>query len=287
MIAAVDTSQLIVYTETGTSYLQLSERSIWTFGRSKSNTVQLDDPWASRYHAQLEVLGGQFYYFVDLQSRNGSLINNQLVIEPVLLKNGDHISIGQTKLIFEHNVGALGDQQSDQPVPEVLMLHDIPFQEEFWQEVLHFQNIEVLSVSSGTEFTHQIDLYAAANTLPKVLLIDVRAYQGNPYYFCRWCRRKYPQVLIFLIDSLRQDVSKFEYQVAVKNGAIKLFPAIHMNDIHLNISKILLQVNAVLTALDKKNIGETVLFSFHRLLSNRSVQNASMTLVNLTTEHTL
>jgi pSer/pThr/pTyr-binding forkhead associated (FHA) protein len=281
MTTSGDSPRLIIYAENDTQYLQLSERSIWTFGRGKANTVKISDACSSRYHAQLEVVEGKFYYFVDLGSRNGSLVNDRLIMEPELLKNGDRISIGSTTMIFENNLEGSANQESTHPSHEVLMLHSSPSQEEFWQEILHSQGIGFFSATSDGEFSNQIDLQATSNTLPKVLLVDIRAYQGNPYYFCRWCRRKYPEVLIFLSDSSRQDISVFESQVAGKNGASALLAAIDRDDLHLDIAKILTQVNSILVALGRGNISNTELFAILRLLSNRPIPNASMTLVSL------
>jgi pSer/pThr/pTyr-binding forkhead associated (FHA) protein len=275
MEMSVNTPKLILYTERGVESLTLSERSIWTFGRGKKNVVQLSDPCSSRYHAQLEIIG-QFYYYVDLNSRNGSLVNDHPVTEPVLLKNGDRISIGDTTIIFEHN-SETGPEKSAQPL-QVLMLHSSTLQGEVWQEVLRTLKVSIFWTTSDNDFTNQIDLDAAANRLPQLLLIDVRAYNGNPYYFCRWCHNKYPKLLIVLIDSIREDISNLECQVAIKNGAVKLFSAIQNKDLRLNFSKITTQVNDVLIALGNETVTEDTLIPILRMLEDPSNYDASATM---------
>jgi len=279
MEISVNTPKLILYTERGVESLTLSDRSVWTFGRSKKNAVQITDPWASRYHAQIEIIG-QFYYYVDLQSRNGSLVNDRPVTEPVLLKNGDRVSIGGMSMIFEHDLDA-GSEKSAQPL-QVLMLQSSTLQGEVWQEVLQTLQVSVLWVTSDNEFTTQIDIDAAANRLPQILLIDVRAYNGNPYYFCRWCHNKYPKVLIFLIDSIREDISNLECQVAIKSGALQLFPSIQNKDSRLNFSKITKQVNDVLIALGNEAVKVDTIAPILRMLEDSSNYDSSATLFSAT-----
>jgi pSer/pThr/pTyr-binding forkhead associated (FHA) protein len=278
MEISVNTPKLILYTERGVESLTLSDRPIWTFGRSKKNAVQITDPCASRYHAQVEVIG-QFYYYVDLKSRNGSLVNDRPVTEPVLLKNGDRVSIGGMSMIFEHNSDTTGSEKSVKPL-QVLMLQSSTLQGEVWQEILQALKISVLWATSDNEFTTQIDLDAAANRLPQLLMIDVRAYNGNPYYFCRWCHNKYPKVSIILIDSSREEISSLECQVAIKSGAKTIFSGIQNKDLRLNFFKITKQVNDVLNTLGNEPIKEDTITPVLRMLEDRSNYESSATLFN-------
>jgi pSer/pThr/pTyr-binding forkhead associated (FHA) protein len=279
MEISVNTPKLILHTERGIESITLSDRSIWTFGRSKKNAVPITDPCASRYHAQIEIIG-QFYYYVDLQSRNGSLVNDRPVTEPVLLKNGDRVSIGGMSMIFEHNLDT-GPEKSAQPL-QVLMLQSSALQGEVWQEILQTLKISVLWATSDNEFTTQIDLDAAANRLPQLLMIDVRAYNGNPYYFCRWCHNKYPNVSIILIDSSREEISNLECQVAIKSGAKTIFSGIQNKDLRLNYFKITKQVNDVLLALGNDPIKEDIIAPILRMLEDRSNYESSTTLFTST-----
>jgi hypothetical protein len=69
-----------------------------TIGRASDNDVIVDDPMVSRHHCQLKVQHGA-YGFVDLGSRNGSMVNGQPVQE-VALGPGDVIQIGSTTIEF-------------------------------------------------------------------------------------------------------------------------------------------------------------------------------------------
>ena len=76
---------------------QISDRAI--LGRQSDNSVPLQDIKASRQHT-LIFLEEDYYYIEDLQSRNGTLVNNKPVTRQRLFHQ-DHISIGSTILLFE------------------------------------------------------------------------------------------------------------------------------------------------------------------------------------------
>jgi pSer/pThr/pTyr-binding forkhead associated (FHA) protein len=244
--------------------LTLTGRTVWTFGRGKKSTVQLDDPNASRVHAQLAIYPDSNCYFVDLKSRNGTLINGEPAITPKLLNHGDCISIGNTVLVFEKPLQHGLEKVSISSEARVFMLHASAAQAIFWQEILAFQGIGVSKEISVSEFKGRIDLNAASGNLSKVLLIDVRAYQGDCYQFCRWIRQKYPQHQTFLVDSKRRTVSSLERQVAIKNGAVNQFPAMSRRDLVLNSTEVLRQVNEILQVLEAKLIEKEELLSILR-----------------------
>jgi pSer/pThr/pTyr-binding forkhead associated (FHA) protein len=264
-LCPIDPPQLMIETQEGVETLALSGRTIWTFGRSKKNTVRLNDPNASRIHAQLAIYPDNTFYFIDLKSRNGTFINDEPVTTPQRLNHGDRICIGDTTLVFEHFLESGLDQTPSDAHPTVLMLHASSAQALFWQELLVFQNVSVLKEMSVPEFKQQIDLIEHSETSsPKVLLIDVRAYEGDCYQFCRWVCQKYSQYQIFLTDSKRNIVSGLERQVAIKNGAVNQFPAMSRRDLVLNSAEVLRQVNEVLQVLETKLIEKEELLSILR-----------------------
>lgn len=73
---------------------------VTTIGRASYSTIPLDSQFASNEHAQLLYRQGQ-WWLEDRQSRNGTLINDVVVAEPVLLTSGDLIMIGDIQLQFE------------------------------------------------------------------------------------------------------------------------------------------------------------------------------------------
>ncbi len=246
--------QLIIHDNESVETLTLSGMTIWTFGRSKESTVQIQDLMASRIHAQIEAHQNDQYVFVDLSSRNGTLINDEPITKPQLLKNGDRICIGSTVLVFEQVLESRLEKDLSCPNKQVFMLHASAAQTAFWQEILAFRDISIVKEISVSEFKKHIDFGTASGKSSKVLLMDVRAYEGDCYQLCRWIRQKYPQHKIFLTDSKRRTLSGLERQVAIKNGALDQFPAMSRRDLVLNSAEVLRQVNEVLQILDSQLI---------------------------------
>ncbi len=81
--------------EFGQEPLEIEIKSgLITLGRAPDNAVALvSDSNVSRYHAEIERRGANFY-LVDLNSRNGSFVNDEPVDGERRLQNGDKISLG-------------------------------------------------------------------------------------------------------------------------------------------------------------------------------------------------
>jgi len=71
-------------------------------GRSKDCDVQIDDPGASRRHAELRQ-EGTAYWIVDLDSTNGLEVNG-LRTQRAKLDHGDKITIGSTEISFRRDL---------------------------------------------------------------------------------------------------------------------------------------------------------------------------------------
>jgi pSer/pThr/pTyr-binding forkhead associated (FHA) protein len=78
----------------------LPEGGSLTIGRRKTNDVVIEDPAVSGHHAKIDSLGERFV-LIDLQSKNGSFVNEQL-IHSHWLKHEDLITIGGHALIFSY-----------------------------------------------------------------------------------------------------------------------------------------------------------------------------------------
>src|SRR5215211_6471439 len=69
-----------------------------TIGREEGNVVRLNDERVSRFHAKIQEDHGEVV-LTDLDSTNGTSVNG----EPVqlrLLRPGDQVSLGRSKLLF-------------------------------------------------------------------------------------------------------------------------------------------------------------------------------------------
>lgn len=71
-----------------------------SIGREMGNDVVVtSDRTLSRQHALVQFINGKFYV-QDLQSKNGTRLNGAAVSSLQLLKSGDELSVGLTRLIF-------------------------------------------------------------------------------------------------------------------------------------------------------------------------------------------
>lgn len=77
-----------------------------TIGRTADNAVIIDDRLASRVHCEIR-WSQQGYLIRDLQSRNGTTLNQDPVEQPTLLVDGDEIGLGNATLRFYANPQAL------------------------------------------------------------------------------------------------------------------------------------------------------------------------------------
>lgn len=75
------------------------QNKVTTIGREEAD-IFLSDPFVSRRHAQISRKKQQ-YFLQDLNSTNGTLVNNQAA-NGHLLSDGDIIEIGYTTLVFRY-----------------------------------------------------------------------------------------------------------------------------------------------------------------------------------------
>ena len=76
----------------------LLKDAVVNIGRSRDNEIVLDDPYASRHHAQLRLRFGVYTLF-DTQSQGGLLVNDVAVREH-RLQPGDVIKLGKTQMVY-------------------------------------------------------------------------------------------------------------------------------------------------------------------------------------------
>src|SRR5246127_5241162 len=69
-----------------------------TIGREEGNHLRLNDERVSRYHAKVQLDGGDLI-LTDLESTNGTRVNGN-VVQIRRLRIGDRISVGRSLLLF-------------------------------------------------------------------------------------------------------------------------------------------------------------------------------------------
>jgi len=94
-----------------TMRVEFGEKSILQFGRDSGNDVVLDTPIVSRFHAQIERIG-QRYRIRDLNSSNGTFVNEERIAEEIWLSRDDTIRIGPHRFVMGEDALAQYDETS-------------------------------------------------------------------------------------------------------------------------------------------------------------------------------
>lgn len=81
-------------------------------GRSRTNAITLSDGKVSRNHARLDPIRST-YILTDLGSANGTFVNGVRITQPVRLRDGDVVQVGDTQLVF-HTRPSAPIPQADQ-----------------------------------------------------------------------------------------------------------------------------------------------------------------------------
>jgi len=90
----------------GNAWLQSADGETWPLignfhlGRSPENDVVIDHPKASRQHTAIHAQDDTEFWLLDLGSRNGTYLNEQRLLHPKLLRDGDQISVGGRAFTF-------------------------------------------------------------------------------------------------------------------------------------------------------------------------------------------
>lgn len=72
-----------------------------TIGRDESNTICIKDRFLSKFHARI-ILDENIYFLEDLNSANGTYLNDEEVKDAIELKSGDIIRLGQLQFLFNN-----------------------------------------------------------------------------------------------------------------------------------------------------------------------------------------
>ena len=111
-------AKLVVLSEgmTGQSYELKVDKT--TIGRVEDNTFQIAQPSISSHHAEV-LLRGSEVVIKDLNSTNGTFINNQQITGEAVLKPGQVLRLGQVEIRLESGAPAA---PSKKPVDSTMVI---------------------------------------------------------------------------------------------------------------------------------------------------------------------
>src|SRR5579872_7420386 len=114
-------AKLVVLSEgmTGQSYELKVDKT--TIGRVEDNTFQIAQPSISSHHAEV-LLRGSEVVIKDLNSTNGTFINNQQITGEAVLKPGQVLRLGQVEIRLESGAPAA---PSKKPVDSTMVISKI------------------------------------------------------------------------------------------------------------------------------------------------------------------
>ena len=115
-------------TITGPTHLIFDLQEKTRLGRSEPNDIILNSDSVSRFHAEINYDGNN-YIITDLNSENGTFINNQRIRKATVLKDEDKIGLGQDaslrislsdepQISVEHSSNLTEDTEADTIVPK-------------------------------------------------------------------------------------------------------------------------------------------------------------------------
>lgn len=100
-VVLADTAYLVTNLIAGKTQPISNPSNYWVFGRDRHASVAITDKRLSRRHAAIRYnQKKQQFELLDLKSRNGSFINEEQIVQPQSLKDGDRIRLGGVGFTF-------------------------------------------------------------------------------------------------------------------------------------------------------------------------------------------
>ncbi|MDR0622771.1 MAG: sigma 54-interacting transcriptional regulator [Deltaproteobacteria bacterium] len=174
-------AELVAFREDRLGFrFRLPERAM--LGRSAECDLILFDRSASRRHAEI-TLSGDTYFIEDLNSTNGTLVNDLPISEKLPLKPFDCVKIGQEIYIFEPYLDVITG-----PAPAALILNAV---NESQRHILSIPAIEAASSVSQAQAAYLVELnhalcQAVPETVTKVLLDFLESRLGATSVSILW-----------------------------------------------------------------------------------------------------
>jgi pSer/pThr/pTyr-binding forkhead associated (FHA) protein len=81
-------------------HFALAAHKLVDVGRDEECTFQIVDPLVSRHHLQVRAANDGAHVLLDSGSANSVMVNAVRIVAETVLKDGDEIKVGSTKIIY-------------------------------------------------------------------------------------------------------------------------------------------------------------------------------------------
>jgi serine phosphatase RsbU (regulator of sigma subunit)/pSer/pThr/pTyr-binding forkhead associated (FHA) protein len=125
--------RLLVRPPTGKPTEYFLEKELIRVGRHRDNDLRVNDPWLSRFHADISEKDGLHY--IEDHSQNGTQVNHEPASSQTCLRHGDVIHIGDTEIIYLSGIKTLGSPGEPLVVPPELLLSSVTGPQSSWDQL--------------------------------------------------------------------------------------------------------------------------------------------------------
>jgi hypothetical protein len=99
-----------------------------TVGRLEGNDIVIENLAVSGHHAKIDSVGDK-YLITDLNSKNGTFVNEKPISGPHWLQHGDVIIIGKHYLVFTFDAGEMPDEDAPGAMQQTMVMDTEKYRE--------------------------------------------------------------------------------------------------------------------------------------------------------------
>lgn len=126
-----------------------------SIGRLENNDIVIENLAVSGHHAKIDSVGEKFL-LTDLNSKNGTFINEQAITQPHWLQHGDIVIIGKHYLVFSYGTDEDQPDEEDSAMQQTMVMDTENYRKMMEKSAAakasgEKEQIGVLSILSGGE----------------------------------------------------------------------------------------------------------------------------------------
>ena len=136
---------------------------------------------------------------------------------------------------------------------KIVILHQAELQGKIWEKILHSQGLQSVILPFSVDLQGELlDLAAAQQSLPNLILLEQQLPSFDTAKFCQWMQSFEQPIPVILIAAQTRKVAPADRETAIANGAADLLPQFDLNSIAIEavsglktVAKVLGNINIV------------------------------------------